>query len=247
MITKHLISWLCLVAVLCFSSKFVCGATIFSDDFESGTLTKWDTPNISGDGIVELESTITAGGSYALHLKSPSVTDMAGIRSSIFDNAIDLNSKFHIEFDVYIPGGVFMQTWYLFEGWDPRGPDLVFRWSEDHRESTFDYTFDYYDGSGWHELTNSNIVTATWTKIYLDASGDGTYEVHIGNYDNYIGTFDLNSGTWSRFFLGDGNTESYSGEMYIDNILITDTYIPEPVTLSIVAGGLLMMQLRRRK
>jgi len=249
MITKHLISWLCLVAVLCFGPKLACGATLFSDDFESGTLSQWSTPVIYGNGVVELESSITAGGSYALHLKSPTTTDAAAIKSSVIA-ALSGTSKYHIEFDVYFPDGALMQTWHLVSGElsaSLYGPDLVFRWGENHTASTFDYTFDYRDDSGYHQLTNSNIVTATWTKIYLDASGDGTYDVHVGSYENYIGTFDAYSGSWTRIYFGEGSPSSYSGEMYIDNILMTDTYIPEPATLSIIAGGLLIVRLRRRR
>lgn len=238
-----------LIAV-CLSVGSAGAATIWSDNFEGGDFaTKWPSVYLNGSGTVGVVAN-PAGSGNVLHLKSDAISDAAGTRSQNIGATLDETSEFHVEFDVYFPAETTMETENLFGGETSFvGPNLVFRVTEAHTAgSPFDYTVDYRDDAGYQVLTNSNVATTTWTKFLIDASGDGTFELHIGSYSNHIGTFNLKSGSWSRVFLGEGHGSSYRGEFYIDNIVITDTYsVPEPASSALVGLGGLCALLRPRK
>ena len=224
---------------------FAGAAVIWSDDFESG-LTLWSDTWTGGTGTAAVEANPSGSGNV-FHIKSDTASDWAAARTSSIGTTLNQSTEFHIEFDVYFPTNAWQQTFRIFAAETSAiGPDVVFRWTEDHRTSTYDYTVDVREDSGWRELTNTAISSETWTTIYIDASGDGTYRMHIGDYSNYIGTFDLRDGDWSRIFIGDGSGSSYSGEYYLDNILVTDTVVPEPATVGLLGMFSLYMFLIRR-
>ena len=202
-------------------------AVIWSDDFEGAD--KWPDKWTGGTGTAGFAANPDGSGNV-LHIKSDTTADYAAARSQPIGTTLSTNTEFHVEFDVYFPSNAWMQTFRIFSAETSQiGPDITFRATEDHRtEPAFDYTVDVRENSGWTVLTSTGIPALTWTKIYLDASGDGTYAMHIGGYSNYIGTFDLMDGDWNRIYLGEGNGSSYSGEYYIDNMIITDTDIAPP-------------------
>ena len=236
--TSHL-KWCAVLGVLLLAAS-AGAAVIWSDDFEGAD--KWDNKWTGGTGTAGLVANPDGSGNV-FHIKSDTTADYAAARSQDIGTTLNQSTEFHVEFDVYFPVASTQATFHVFSGeTDAIGPDLVFRWTENHPPDG-DYTFDHRDDVDYHELTTSTIAATTWTKVLIDAAGDGNYDVHVGSYANNIGTFDLKNGDWNNIYLGEGSTSSYSGEMYVDNYVITDTAIPEPGTMSLVLGfsGLILL------
>lgn len=242
-------------------------AVIFSDDFESGNMNNWTTTGTNPLEISTVQNVVPDGpGSSAL--MNTSIDRMH--RNLIDDNGgSELSGPSTFTSFIYDPGNTSPATRVFSEVRGYTGTGLpnggtvadgalaqllaigkyntVTRAGEVYNANKYQARVTFPSTVGWFNLDGEGSPdrSAGWHRFDVERLDDGTT---INFYVDGVLSETIEgaaSSTWDTLVLGPG-LGSAVGDAWIDGISITDTVVPEPSALALVAvGGLALLRRRR--
>jgi len=239
---------LALVASLAFSS-FASATVVFSDDFEDASFSNGDnvanhTPDVglqwsaSSNSVLRNSSPAPAasGGNYYASLNDRIIgqLDAAGITATT-------NATVYTDFDFYVASdtgnGLDVITFAPSPGY--RGPDFILK---------PDGTMAYYTNASntYNTASNFSFTVGTWQHASLVVNyGTGAASLTIGAQTTNFTVADPNSTSVRELYFINGNDNQ--NVVGVDNIVMSNSPVPEPASLSLIGLGALGLLHRRRK
>jgi hypothetical protein len=246
---------ICVISAVLFLAASTQAGVIFSDDFESGTLSgvnPWATIGTSSAlTISTAQNTVPAGGQY----------------SALLDSSLDGMQHPVAEFSATGPGtfsywlydDAATRAWGEVRAYD--GVPFVGGLQQLFAAGKYTsvtmagdiYNDKKYQGritggttTGWFNLTNGPDRSTGWHQFDVERLDGGTT---INWYVDGILARTITGATtaaWDSALITSVRSGSTAGNAYFDGILVTDGLVPEPGTFSLLALGALGLLARRR-
>jgi hypothetical protein len=194
---------------------------LFSDNFETGNLSKWSSQSITSGNTLEVKSTSILSGTYALHIVD--VNTSADGNAYTYVGLASPNHATLAQFDLYVVA-------------TPSGNSVpIIYWQND---SWSDYAYliintnntfyvQYYDGSNYQYysgLGNFNLNTKYSVSFYIDDSAGTIVLIVNGVVLLNVTGLTINAGLGAKQLrFGSVFTSSTNSEFYLDNLVVSNT------------------------
>ncbi|MCC7350432.1 MAG: PEP-CTERM sorting domain-containing protein [Phycisphaerales bacterium] len=243
---------LALVASLALSS-FASAAVLFSDDFEGVGYTNGQTVNSTTPDVGQPWNPIAGSGSSTIRdgtdvgFVAPAGSGgtfyaSLGDRIAIMQDAAGITAttsvKVYTEFDFYVNSaadyGLELITWSP----SARGIDALIKSNG---------TLSYYTNlsNTFNPVANFSFTTNSWQhgSLVIDYA-TGAASLTVGSSTGNFTVADPGSISLKEFYF---NANALQNNVYVDNIVVSTTPVPEPASLSLIGLGALGLLSRRRK
>jgi hypothetical protein len=252
-------------------STSVRAAGVFSDDFESGTLANWTQTSATGASLTASteQNVVPSDGLYSAKLTTSTARMHHNLIADNGGSELDGPSTFTSY--IYDAAGTATRVFNEVRGYSgtgiPNGGTAADGGLNQllaiGKYNTVTLPGEVYDGTkyqarvvtsdggpttaGWFNLNGPDAPSrsAGWHKFDIERLADGT-TINFYVDDILSRTFTgATAQSWDTVVMGPG-LGSTVGDAYIDGIQVTNTTVPEPATLGLLALGGLMMLRRRR-
>jgi hypothetical protein len=203
-------------------------ATLFSDGFESGTMSAWTAVRTAGDGAVVVQGQTVHEGQYAARLSASTSTAFAYARQSLSSAQSDLTSSAAVRVEREGASGGNVPLLRLYNA---GGARLVNLYRQNQSSDRV-----WVQHSGGYHATSGRLPLDTWGRVQLRTvtagSSASTVEVHLDGALVYS-TTGASLGTGGVLSVQVGNdTKGQTFTLVTDSITLTtgtaDTTPPEP-------------------
>jgi hypothetical protein len=254
---------------ICLAGTMTRAGVVFSDDFESGNMNNWTQTTSAALTASTDQNVIPAGGQYSAKL----TTSAARMhRNLLADNGgAELDGPSTVTSYIYDTAGTATRVFNEVRGYSGTGlpnggttaDGTLNQLLAIGKYNTVTLPGEVYDGTkyqarvvtsdggpttaGWFNLNGPGAPSrsAGWHKFDIERLADGTT---LNFYVDDILSRSFTGATaqsWDTVVMGFG-TGTTIGDSYIDGIQLTDTTVPEPASLGLIAlGGLTLLRRRR--